>query len=50
MKIFKDVFSGDELFSDTYPIKLVEDCIYEVTGKVSRVSLNILHNSDLRDS
>merc|ERR1712157_266781 len=32
-KIFKDVFSGDELFSDTYPIKLVEDCIYEVTGK-----------------
>merc|ERR1712222_311346 len=33
MKIFKDVFSGDELFSDTYPIKLVEDCIYEVTGK-----------------
>merc|ERR1712079_233338 len=37
MKIYKDVFSGDELFSDTYPIKLVEDCIYEVTGKyVSR--------------
>merc|ERR1711878_168671 len=33
MKIYKDVFSGDELFSDTYPIKLVEDCIYEVTGK-----------------
>merc|ERR1712032_1345032 len=33
MKIFKDAFSGDELFSDTYPIKLVEDCIYEVTGK-----------------
>merc|ERR1712037_621945 len=37
MKIFKDVFSGAELFFDTYPIKLVEDCIYEVTGKhVSR--------------
>merc|ERR1712233_75592 len=33
MKIFKDVFSGDELFSDTYPIKLVEDVLYEVTGK-----------------
>jgi len=33
MKIYKDVFSGDELFSDTYPIKLVEDCLYEVTGK-----------------
>merc|ERR1711902_260272 len=33
MKIFKDVFSGDELFSDTGPIKLVDDCVYEVTGK-----------------
>merc|ERR1712122_375081 len=33
MKIFKDVFSGDELFSDTYPMKLVDDCLYEVYGK-----------------
>merc|ERR1712243_513912 len=33
MKIFKDVFSGDEPFSDTYPMKLVDDCIYEVYGK-----------------
>merc|ERR1712211_72139 len=33
MKIYKDVFSGDELFSDTYPIKVVDDCLYEVTGK-----------------
>merc|ERR1711936_712182 len=33
MKIYKDVFSGDELFSDTYPMKLVDDCIYEVYGK-----------------
>merc|ERR1712126_196289 len=33
MKIFKDVFSGDELSSDTYPMKLVDDCIYEVYGK-----------------
>merc|ERR1712029_367492 len=32
-KIYKDVFSGDELFSDTYPIKVVDDCLYEVTGK-----------------
>merc|ERR1712121_169113 len=42
MKIFKDVFSGDELFSDTYPIKLVEDCLYEVTGKhISRTEGDI---------
>merc|ERR1712203_1348971 len=33
MKIYKDVFSGDELFSDTYKMKLVQDCIYEVIGK-----------------
>ena len=33
MKIFKDVFSGDELFSDTYKINLVQDCIFEVVGK-----------------
>ena len=26
--------TGDELFSDTYPMKLVDDCIYEVYGKV----------------
>ena len=28
------LISGDELFSDTYPMKLVDDCIYEVYGKV----------------
>ena len=34
MKIFKDVFSGDELFSDPYPIKLVDGVMWEVQGKV----------------
>merc|ERR1712002_259 len=33
MKIFKDVFSGDELFSDTYKMKLVDDVMWEVYGK-----------------
>merc|ERR1712141_638248 len=33
MHIYEDVFSGDEMFSDTYPIKLVHDCLWEVTGK-----------------
>merc|ERR1712149_35882 len=42
MKIFKDVFSGDELFSDTYPMKLVDDCVYEVYGKhISRTEGDI---------
>ena len=29
------VIIGDEMFSDTYPIKLAHDCLWEVTGKVS---------------
>ena len=33
MKIFKDVFSGDELFSDTYRLRLVNDVAYEIYGK-----------------
>lgn len=34
MKIYKDIFTGDEMFSDTYKIKLVDDVLYEVYGKV----------------
>jgi hypothetical protein len=33
MKIFKDVFSNDEVASDSFPIKTV-DCVYEVEGKL----------------
>jgi len=33
MKIFKDVFSGDELFSDTYKVTLKDNVMYEVIGK-----------------
>ena len=33
--------SGDELFSDTYPMKLVDDCLYEVYGKVGVVLLRV---------
>jgi len=34
MKIYKDIFTGDEMFSDTYKIKLIDNCLYEVTGKL----------------
>lgn len=34
MKIFKDIFTGDEMFSDTYKMKLVDNVIYEVYGKL----------------
>ncbi len=36
MKIFFDVFTGDELCSDSYPMKVVDDVYYEVEGKVRR--------------
>lgn len=28
------IFPGDEIFSDTYKIKLVSEVMYEVTGKL----------------
>jgi hypothetical protein len=33
MKVFKDLFTGDEMFCDSYKIKLVDDVVYEVYGK-----------------
>ncbi len=60
MKIFFDVFTGDELSSDSYPIKLVDDIYYEVEGKVRRfirktkiiyrILQNIVENNDIDDS
>uniref|UniRef100_A0A0K8TQD4 Translationally-controlled tumor protein homolog n=1 Tax=Tabanus bromius TaxID=304241 RepID=A0A0K8TQD4_TABBR len=34
MRIYKDIITGDEMFSDTYKMKLVDDVIYEVYGKL----------------
>ncbi|XP_054282464.1 translationally-controlled tumor protein homolog [Macrosteles quadrilineatus] len=34
MRIYKDIFTGDEMFSDTYKMKLVDEVMYEVTGKL----------------
>jgi len=33
MIIYKDIFSGDELCSDTYPMQVVDDLVYEFRGK-----------------
>jgi len=41
MKIFKDLFTGDELFSDSFPIELVDDIIYKVKGKVRTDTFDI---------
>merc|ERR1711942_470610 len=43
MKVFKDIFSGDELFTDSYDVKLVDDVLYEVIGKhVSRTEGDVV--------
>jgi len=34
MKLYKDLFTGDEMFSDTYKIALKDQVIWEVTGKL----------------
>lgn len=33
MRIYKDIFTGDEMFSDTYKMKLIDGVLYEVYGK-----------------
>lgn len=34
MRIYKDIFTGDEMFSDSYKMKLVDEVMYEVYGKL----------------
>jgi len=36
MIIYMDVFTGDELCSDSYPMKDINDLYYEVEGKVRK--------------
>jgi len=33
MRVFKDLITGDEMFTDTYKYNLVDQVIYEVVGK-----------------
>lgn len=41
MLVYKDLISNDELFSDSYPIKLIDDLYYEVEGKTVTLSNDI---------
>jgi flavodoxin len=34
MKLFKDIITGDEMFSDTYKMKLIDEVLWEVQGKL----------------
>jgi len=45
-KIYKDAFSGDELFSDAYPIEEV-GAFYHVIGKESANGIDIVLDHDL---
>jgi hypothetical protein len=33
MRVYKDLFTGDEMFCDSYKMKLVDEVVYEVYGK-----------------
>ncbi|KAJ1921958.1 hypothetical protein H4219_000305 [Mycoemilia scoparia] len=37
MLVFNDIISGDELFSDAYPLKEINDIVYEVDCKLVQV-------------
>ncbi|KAI0989177.1 hypothetical protein GJ496_010643 [Pomphorhynchus laevis] len=41
MKVYKDIVSGDELFSDSYPSELKDGMYYEVQGEFISSSLDI---------
>lgn len=34
MIIYKDLFSGDELFCDQFKMELLHECLYKVTGRL----------------
>lgn len=34
MRIFKCIFTGDEMFSDSFKMRLVDEVVYEVYGKL----------------
>jgi len=45
MIIFKDHFTGDELFSDTFPMELVNEVAYKVKGKLRTDTFDVDSNA-----
>ncbi|XP_078612385.1 translationally-controlled tumor protein homolog [Branchiostoma floridae x Branchiostoma japonicum] len=35
MIVYRDIVTGDEMFSDSYKIKLIDDFFYEIEGKMT---------------
>lgn len=40
MIVYKDIFTGSELFTDSYKVKLVDGCLYEIDCKNMSYKLN----------
>eukprot|EP00914_Ancora_sagittata_P013221 GHVO01025729.1.p1 GENE.GHVO01025729.1~~GHVO01025729.1.p1 ORF type:complete len:168 (-),score=42.46 GHVO01025729.1:289-792(-) len=41
MRIFKDIFSNDELCADTFPMELIDGVVYKVKGKLTSENVGI---------
>jgi len=41
MIIYKDIFSGDELFCDQFKVELLHECLYKVTATLCKQDMGI---------
>jgi len=41
MIIYEDIFTGNELFSDAYPCKLIDDFVFEAEGMTITIDNSI---------
>jgi len=41
MRVYKDKFSGDEMFTDTYPMELLDGVVYKLKGKLTSEKVDI---------
>ncbi|ELT95364.1 hypothetical protein CAPTEDRAFT_173147 [Capitella teleta] len=41
MRIYKDIFSNDEMLADTFPMELIDGVVYKVKGKMQSEKVGI---------
>lgn len=46
MLIYKDVISGDEMLSDSFPTKVIDDVVFEVTTRLITISNDVVGVED----
>ena len=49
MKVFTDIISKDELFTDQYEIRRNNDLLYEVVGSYQNGKINIVQDFQLNE-